>query len=188
MEQIRICWNDEVRRAKREMLTCSAWAQSSESLVGYYDVMVQAGNSVFGPGTHWCETRMASQSEPHPDVAVQRLLDDSMSAWTEGDMQRHVDYFTPAAVFVTPYGECLRGRSALLKAFEIERAAMPALSMVPKSVQILHPAQHTAIVLMRGLLQHSGMSEPEPWTSTQTVVRTDVSEWKIASLQVYHPR
>ncbi|WP_169801484.1 YybH family protein [Hydrogenophaga palleronii] len=188
MQQVRICWNHEVSRLKRESTTSSAWAESSPGLLNYFDVMVQAGNTVFGPGTHWCETREARATSLHPEVAVRQLLDDSMKAWVDGDITRHVGYFTPSAVFVTPTGECLRGHSALQHAFQIERSAMPALQMAPKSIEIFHPAQDTAIVLMKGLIHHSGSTDPEPWSSTQTVVHTDAQEWKIASLQVYHPR
>lgn len=188
MKQARLCWNDDVSKLKRERSTGGAWAQATPGLLEYFEVMIQAGNSVFGPGTHWCETREAPELAPHPEVAVRQLIDDSLQAWADGDMKQHVSYFTSSAVFVTPAGECLRGHSALLHAFEMERAAMPALQMIPASVLISHPAPDTAIVLMKGSVIHSGLPEPEPFTSTQFVVKLPEGDWKIASLQVYHPR
>jgi uncharacterized protein (TIGR02246 family) len=188
MKQTRLCWNDEVARLKREHSTASQWAEATPGLLHYFAVMEEAGNTVFGPGTHWREMRDAPLSSLHPEVAVQQLISESMQAFAAGDMKRHVSYFTPSAIFVTPSGECLRGTGAILRAFQAERAAMPAMELTPVSTEIVHPATDTALVLMKGFIHHSGMHHPEPWTSTQVVVSTLTEEWKIASLQVYHPR
>lgn len=188
MQQIRLCWNDQVSRLKREEHTSGSWAEATPELLRYYGVIAQAGNEVFGTGTHWTETREVSDDLPPPEAIVRELVERSLQAWLAGDMQAHIDCFYPHAVFVTPTGESHRGRAAMLATFTKERAAMPDLRMVPSGMQISHPWANAAIVLMQGELQHSGIALPERWASSQVVVSTEGDGWRIASLHVSHVR
>jgi uncharacterized protein (TIGR02246 family) len=186
MLQVRLCWNDDVRRLKAESERGSSWAPASEDLLNYYEAMVQAGNTVFGPGTHWLEQRQASDVSPSPEKEVQQVIAESMQAWTDSAMKRHLSYFTESAILVSATGRCVRGHAALHEAFKDERKAMPALSMRVLVQEIIHPTPDSAVVMMMGELTHSGLPEPQAWASTQTVVR-DAAGWKIATMQVYHP-
>lgn len=186
MLQLRLCWNDDVRRLKAESERGSSWAPSSEELLNYYEAMVEAGNTVFGPGTHWLEQRHASELSPTPEKEVQQLIADSMQAWIDGAMKHHLAFFTESAILVSPMGRCARGHAGLYQAFSEERAAMPALSMRVQTQEIIHPTPDSAVVMMMGELTHSGLPEPQAWASTQTVVCED-GRWKIATMQVYHP-
>lgn len=186
MLQLRLCWNDDVRRLKAESERGSAWAPASEELRHYFEAMVQAGNAVFGPGTHWLEQRHASELSPSPEKEVAQLIADSMQAWIDGALKRHLAFFLESAILVSPTGRCARGHAGLYQVFSEERAAMPALSMRVLVQEIIHPTPDSAVVMMMGELTHSGLLEPQAWASTQTVVR-EAGLWKIATMQVYHP-
>src|SRR5690606_1379417 len=97
MLQLRLCWNDDVRRLKAESERGSAWAPASEELRHYFEAMVQAGNAVFGPGTHWLEQRHASELSPSPEKEVAQLIADSMQAWIDGALKRHLAFFLESA-------------------------------------------------------------------------------------------
>ncbi|MCY1536808.1 hypothetical protein D9M68_722790 [compost metagenome] len=188
MKLIRMCWSDEVRRLKREVVTSGGWTEAKPQVVDYYELLVEAGNEIFGPGTHWTEIMNAPADQAPPDIAVKKLIDQSMKAWMDGNMKRHIQFFTQSAVFVAPTGQSFRGHGELLQAFEGERAAMPGLKMIPDAMQVIHLARDTAIVLMMGSIEHNGKQTPERWTSTQAVSYSPQDGWRIASLQVFHAR
>lgn len=188
MRQVRMCWDDKLSRVKRDLSSSSEWADATPELSHYYELIAQAGNEVFGPGTHWIETREAQPDRPSPDAEVKALVQNSMQAWLEGDMPGHLGYFTSAAAFVSPDGECHRGHGALSRAFAQERAAMPGLVMEPRSIEIAHPVRDAAVVMMRGVLMHAGLQEPQNWAATLVAVWTEEGRWRIASMQVLHIR
>lgn len=188
MRQARVCRGERIRHLKQDLLTYGDWIEATPALLEDYEYIVRAGNEVFGPGTHWIETRDLAQGRAHADEAIETLVADSMQAWVEGDMTRHVGYFTPGAVLITPMGTCHRGHDGLLRAFGQERATMPGLRMEREELQITHASPDTAIVLMEGSLSHSGRSLPERWASTQVAVFTAGHAWRFASQQVFHIR
>ena len=188
MKQIRVCRSERISHLKQDFVTYGEWEDATPGMVSDCEAIVQAGVEIFGPGSHWIETRELPPTRPRPEVAINALIDESMQAWNAGDLDRHLSYFTPGAIFVTPAGTCHRGHDGLRGAFAREHAAMPGRRMTVLERQVTHPGQDTAIVLMEGTLLHSGLAEPQPWASTQVLVFTPQQRWRIASLHVFHVR
>ncbi len=57
MKEIRLCWSCEVSHEKHEIQTTSIWQPSSPALLRDFEIMVEAGNELYGAGTHWVEER-----------------------------------------------------------------------------------------------------------------------------------
>lgn len=146
------------------------------------------GNELSGPGSHWVERRDVDAERMLPELAARRVIDESLQAWIDGDMGRHMTYFTPGATLITPTGGCHRGNVDLRTAFERERAAMPGLRMAVEERQLSHLAPGTCVVMMEGTIVHSGMPHPERWASTQTPVFDEDGQWRIAAHQAHHVR
>jgi len=186
MKQIRVCRSERIRYLKQDLITYGEWEDATPDMVRDCDAIVQAGTEIFGPGSHWIETRDVPVWRGQPDAAIRALIDDSMRAWNAGDLQRHLSYFTPGAIFITPSGTCHRGHDGLQDAFAREHEAMPERRMKVLERQTTHPGPDTAIVLMEGSVLHLRLPAPQRWASTQVVVFTPERAWRIASLHVFH--
>ncbi len=187
-KQLRICRGERIRDINRDLVTHSDWVDASEATEAECQALVDAGNGIFGAGSHWIESRDVTAAYLQPDRHIHELIDQSMQCWIEGDMVRHLSYFTPGAILITPIGSYHLGHAGLRAAFSSQRTSMPGLRMTVDERQITYPGQDTAIVLMAGNLQHSNMSLRERWASTQVVVRGPDDRWLIASLHVFHVR
>ena len=64
MKQIRLCWTTQVSHLKHEIQTTAEWTPTTPHLRQDYEIMVRAGNEVFGPGTHWIEELEAPDCDP----------------------------------------------------------------------------------------------------------------------------
>ncbi|MBS0426292.1 MAG: SgcJ/EcaC family oxidoreductase [Proteobacteria bacterium] len=188
MKQVRVCRGARVKHFHQDVLLYGEWVEATDEALEHCETIEVLGNELFGPGSHWVELRDVDAERMLPELAARRVIDESLQAWVDGDMDRHMGYFTLGATLITPTGACHRGRVDLRAAFEHERAAMPGLRMVVEERQISHPAPDTCIVMMEGTIVHSGMPQPERWASTQTLVSGADAQWRIASHQVHHVR
>jgi len=188
MKRIRVCRSERVSHSTSDIVVYGEWVAATPDDVFDCEVISNAGNEVFGPGTHWIEFQEVPGGQPNPDVAINRLIAESMQAWTVGDLESHTACFTPGAVFISPSGSCYRGHDGLHRAFESERNAMRGLRITPSKIEIVYPREQMAIVLMEGEIQHSDHIETERWASTQTVVLTPDQKWLFAAHQVFHSR
>ena len=188
MQQVRVCRGARVKHFHQDVLVYGEWVEATQDALEHCHTTEALGNELFGPGSHWIEHRQVDAERMLPELAVQRVIDQSLQAWIGGDMDLHMRYFTPGATLVTPMGSCHRGRVDLRAAFQAERATMPGLRMVVEERQIGHPGPHTCIVTMEGTIAHSGMPHVERWASTQTLVFDAEAGWRIASHQVHHVR
>jgi len=186
MEQVRMCRSERIKALNRDLVTYGDWVQSTPEVVASFQDLIDAGNERFGRGSHWLERRHLAAGSAQPDQAIRRLIEDSMGSWIEGDLEKHLSFFTEGAVLITPMGTSHRGHDGLHHAFASERASMPGLSMTVEDVQISYPTPEAGIVLMEGVLSHSQVPSPQRWACTQMVVRMPSSRWLIASLHIYH--
>jgi len=63
VKQIRLCWTAQVSHIKHEIQTTADWTVLTPYLRRDYEIMVRAGNEVFGAGTHWIEERDTPQAD-----------------------------------------------------------------------------------------------------------------------------
>lgn len=68
VKQIRLCWTARVSHLKHEIQTTANWTLATPYLRRDYEIMVQAGNEVFGNGTHWIEERDMPEQENDPST------------------------------------------------------------------------------------------------------------------------
>ena len=183
-----MCRSERISRSKSDMVVYGEWIEATPANVLDCDCIVKAGTEVFGPGTHWIESRELSAQQDDPDIAIKHLIAESMQAWVDGDLDAHTACFLPGAVFISPSGSCYRGHDGLHRAFASERAAMPSLRITPTEIQITYPRADTAIILMEEDIQHSGRKLAERWASTQVAMLTSSQHWRFASQQVFHTR
>lgn len=187
MRQVRVSRSSWIEPNAEVLLNFASWAPASPELERDFAFIVEAGNQVYGAGSHWLEERQIPAGESWPDATIWQMITQSMRAWTVGDMDGHMAYFTPDAVLVTPTGSCHRGEDDIRRAFSAEDAELPNKRMQVRACHITYPATDTAIVLMNGSIEHDRMPRAQAWASTQTVARRQ-GHWKIAAHHVFHLR
>lgn len=60
----RICWSHEVSKLKKEDTTASRWTRADHAAMEQLRAMCEAGNVIYGPGSHWVELQNASSMSP----------------------------------------------------------------------------------------------------------------------------
>jgi hypothetical protein len=69
MKEIRLCWSARISHLKHEIQATATWQPLPKDLRLDYEIIAQAGNKVYGPGTHW------SRSVWHRGAWLQRFTD-----------------------------------------------------------------------------------------------------------------
>ena len=187
MRQVRVCRSSRIEARHEPLASFNAWTPATPDVEEDFQVIVSAGNEVFGKGTHWIEERHVPDEGEWPDAKIWKLLTDSMQAWTRGDMDEHTAYFTPDAILVTPIGSRHLGHDDIHRAFSEEHALMPNKRLQVLTCHISYPGPATAVVLMEGRIEHDNAEGAQGWASTQTIVERQ-GRWLIASHHVFHPR
>lgn len=187
MRQVRICRSNRIDHIKQELVNFEEWNEATDEQLFEFQLIADIGNDLFGPDSHWLESRVLPHDRDHPDRAVWSLVTNSLRAWIEGDMRAHMRYYTPGAALITPVGGCHRGQDSLLEAFSMERSRMPQLNMNIERAQFSYPGPDVAVVMMEGSLTHAHLEQQQRWASTQTAVFVD-DEWLFAAHQIFHVR
>lgn len=185
MKQIRICRSDHIQHLRQKLVAFDAWVEESPEQLTEFRIIVATGNDLFGPQTHWIESRVIDRNSELPDRAVARVANDSMRAWCEGDMWRHMSFYTEGACLITPFGSCHRGRGGLHRVHEETRARMPGLGMSIERCDISYPAGNVAVLMLAGRFRHELLPGPARWSGLQTQV-LEGGRWKIAGMQIFN--
>lgn len=187
MRQIRIRRSSRFDAAPEELASFSAWSKATPGLESDLRVLADAGNLFFGDGTHWIEEREITSCSAWPDLEVWKRISESLHAWIAGDIDKHTSFFAPEAIVVMPMGGAYRGRAEIQAAFAAEHALFPHKQMSIASCDMTYPTADAAIVVMTGTISHEQIEAPQPWYSTQTLVRRN-STWLISAHQIFHLR
>lgn len=185
MRQVRICRSDHIQHLRQELVAFNEWAEATPDRLVEFKIIADTGNDLFGPQTHWIESRVLERGRAQPDQAVWQLVTDSLRAWVEGDMSRHVSYYTEGAALITPTGSCHKGRGGLRRIYESTWAEMPGLALKIRSGDIYYPASNVAVVTLHGRFRHDLVAEFMQWSSLQTQV-FEGGRWQIAAMQVFN--
>ncbi len=59
MKEIRLCWAAHVVHHEDELKDGGLWTPATEDARRDYQIVADAGNEVYGPGSHWVEEREA---------------------------------------------------------------------------------------------------------------------------------
>lgn len=55
--EMRLCWSHEVCHLAHEIQRANEWQPMHQSELADLEIMVSVGNEIYGPETHWIETR-----------------------------------------------------------------------------------------------------------------------------------
>lgn len=185
MKQIRICRADHIQHLKQKLVAFDAWVEETPEQLTEFRIIVATGNDLFGAQTHWIEHRMIDRNHELPDRAIVRVVNESMRAWCEGDMHRHMSFYTDGAFLITPQGSCHRGRAGLYRIHEQTRARMPGVGMSIERCDISYPANKVAVLMLAGRFRHEQLPGSARWSGMQTQVQ-EGARWKIAGMQVFN--
>lgn len=58
--EMRLCWSAGVLHSAHDIARTNEWQPFSEVERLDLDIMMRAGNEVYGPGTHWIELRTST--------------------------------------------------------------------------------------------------------------------------------
>lgn len=185
MRQVRICRSNHIRHLRQELVAFNEWAEATPDRLADFRIIAETGNDLFGPQTHWIESRVLDRDREPPDQAVWTLVTSSLRAWLSGELAAHIAHYTEGAALITPAGSCHKGRGELLLIFEATLAQMPGLRLNIGRCDISYPVSNVAVVMLEGQFRYGPMTRPALWSCLQTLV-FEAKRWQIAALQVFH--
>lgn len=68
--QMRLCWSASVSHVAHDIARTNVWQTMSAIERFDLEIMMRAGNEVYGPNTHWIELRQYPEDGEQPSVSL----------------------------------------------------------------------------------------------------------------------